>query len=135
MSVTECSIGTKKMTPESARKEMIKICHDHNISTNAVDQLKAIAGLCNSGEFDAASGNLPLQKRKINGDATDKAILRFSEGIGSVSELKGFWNKTFELAFDSKNKFMIRTFSLVDTESLKYILPLSEECHYSSDDL
>lgn len=135
MSVTECSIGTKKMTPQSARDEMIKIRDNHNISTNAVDQLRAVAGLCNSGEFDAATGNLPLQERKINGDATDKAILRFSEGLGSVSELRRFWKKTFELAFNSKNKFMIRTFSLADTEGLKYTLPLSEECHYSSEDL
>ena len=135
MSVTECSIGTKTMTPQSAREEMINIRHDHNISTNAVDQLRAIAGLCNSGEFDAATGNLPLQERKINGDATDKAILKFSEELGSVSELKRFWKKTFELAFNSKNKFMIRTFSLVDTEGLKYTLPLGEECHYSSEDL
>lgn len=135
MSVTECSIGTKKMTPQSAREEMIKIRHDHNISTNAVDQLRTIAGLCNSGEFDAATSNLSLQERKINGDATDKAILSFSEGLGSVSELRRFWRKTFELAFNSKNKFMIRTFSLADSEGLKYTLPLSEECHYSSKDL
>ncbi|KAL9074564.1 MAG: hypothetical protein Q9161_002156 [Pseudevernia consocians] len=135
MSVTECSIGTKTMTPQSAREELIKVRHDHNISTNAVDQLRAIAGLCNSGEFDAATGNLPLHERKINGDATDKAILKFSEELGSVSELKRFWKKTFELAFNSKNKFMIRTFSLVDTEGLKYTLPLGEECQYSSEDL
>ena len=135
MSVTEFSIGTKKMTPQSALEEMIKIRHHYNISTNAVDQPRAIAGLCNSGEFDAATNNLPLQERKINGDATDKAILRFSEGLGFVSELKRFWKKTFELAFNSKNKFMIRTFSLADPEGLKYTLPFSEECHYSSEDL
>ena len=135
MSVTECSIGTKKMTPESAQEEMIEIRRDHNISTNAIDQLRAIAGLCNSGEFDAATGNLPLEERKINGDATDRAILRFSEGLGSVSELKRYWKKTFELAFNSKNKFMIRTFSLSDSEGLKYTLPLSEKRHNSSEDV
>lgn len=135
MSVTECSIGTKKMTPQSARDEMVKIRDDHNLSTNAVDQLRTIAGLCNSGEFDAATNNLPLEERKINGDATDKAILRFSEALGSVSELRRFWKKTFELAFNSKNKFMIRTFSLADAKGLKYALPRSEECHYSSEDL
>lgn len=132
MFVTECSLGTKKMTPQSARDE---IRDDHNTSTNAVDQLRAVAGLCISGEFDAATGTLPLQERKINGDATDKAILRFSEGLGSVSEPKRFWKKNFELAFNSKSKFMIKTFSLADAEGLKYTLPLSEERHYSSEDL
>ena len=135
MSVTECSIGTKTMTPESAREDMIKICYDQNTSTTAVDQLRAMAGLCNSGEFDAVTGNLPLEERKINGDATDKAILRFSEGLGSVSELKRYWKKTFELAFNSKNKFMIRTFSLVDSEGLKYTLPLNGESHFNSEDM
>ena len=135
MSVTECSIGTKTMTPQSAREEMIKTRHNDSTSTNAVDQLRAIAGLCNSGEFDAASSALPLEARKMTGDATDKAILRFSEGLGSVADLKRFWKKTFELAFNSKNKFMIRTFSLADSEGLKYTLPLSEECHYSSEDM
>lgn len=76
------------MTPKSARDEIIKIRDDHNISTNAVDQLMAIAGLCNYEEFDAATGTLPLQERKINGDATDEAILRFSEGLGSALELE-----------------------------------------------
>lgn len=135
MSVTECAIGTKKMTPQSAQEEKSKISHDHNISTSAIDQLRAIAGLCNSGEFDVATNNLPLEERKIFGDATDKAILRFSEGLGSVSELKRYWKKTFELAFNSKNKFMIRTFSLADSEGLKYTLPLNKESHYSSEDL
>lgn len=137
MSVTECSIGTKTMIPESAREEMKKICYDQNqnTTTTAVDQLRAIAGLCNSGEFDAATNNLPLEERKINGDATDKAILRFSEGLGSVSELKGYWKKTFELAFNSKNKFMIRTFSLTDSEGLKYTLPLNGESQFNSEDM
>ena len=109
---------------------MIKSRHDHVIPTTALDQMRTIAGLCNSGEFDAATNNLPLEERKINGDATDKAILRFSEELGSVSELKRYWKKTFELAFNSKNKFMIRTFSLADPEGLKYTLPVSKE-HYS----
>lgn len=135
MSVTECSIGTETMTPESARDALLRVRHDHNISTTAIDQMRAMAGLCNSGEFDATTNNLPLEERKINGDATDKAILRFSEELGSVSELKRYWKKTFELAFNSKNKFMIRTFSMADPEGLKYTLPLSEEGQFSSADL
>ena len=135
MSVTECSIGTKKMTLQSAQEEIIKISHDGDVSTNALHQLRSIAGLCNSGDFDAATKNLPLEERKINGDATDQAILRFSEELAPVSELKRYWKKTFELAFNSKNKFMIRTFSLADPEGLKYALPLNKERQYHSNDL
>ena len=134
MSVTECAIGTGKMTSQSAQ-ETLKMRHDHDISTTALQQLRTVAGLCNSGEFDAATINLPLEKRKIIGDATDQAILRFSEGLGSVSELKHYWKQTFELAFNSKNKFMIRTYSLADPEGLKYTLPLSREYNYRLEDL
>lgn len=122
------------MTPEFARDKITSRRHDPNTSSNAVDQLRVLAGLCNSGEFDITTAHLPLHERNINGDATDKAILRFSESLGEVAYLKQFWKKEFELAFNSKNKFMIRTFSLAETDGLKNTISLSEECHYKSDD-
>lgn len=134
MYVTGCSIGTMSMTPEFARDKITSRRHDPNTSSNAVDQLRVLAGLCNSGEFDITTAHLPLHERNINGDATDKAILRFSESLGEVAYLKQFWKKEFELAFNSKNKFMIRTFSLAETDGLKNTISLSEECHYNSDD-
>ena len=135
MSVTECAIGTTKMNPQSAREETLKMRHNHDVSATAIHQLRAIAGLCNSGELDAATINLPLEEQKIHGDATDQALLRFSEGLGSVSQLKRYWRQIFELAFNSKNKFMIRVYSLADPEGLKYTLPLRKECSFRSDDL
>ena len=135
MYVTECCIGTKKMNPISMRDE-ISACQDNaNPFINASDQLRAIAGLCNSGEFDAASANLPLQERQINGDATDQAILRFSEFLGPTSYLRRCWKKHFELAFNSKNKFMIRTLSLVEEEGLRLALPPSEASNWNPEDL
>jgi sodium/potassium-transporting ATPase subunit alpha len=122
------------MTPESARDEMIKRRHEGN-GVNAVDQLRAIAGLCNSGEFDAASQHLPLHDRKINGDATDQAVLRLSESLGSVSELRRMWKKTFELAFNSKNKYMIRVLALAEEEGLKLALPSTEAATFRPDDM
>ena len=135
MFVTECSVGTTIMTPESARDKSILNQPDADVSNNHIDQLRAIAGLCNSAEFDMSTSGLPLNERKINGDATDKAILRFSESLGPVSELRQLWKKEFELAFNSKNKFMIRTFSLLKPEGLKSAVSLSEECHHISDDV
>jgi len=103
-------------------------------SGNAVDQLRLIAGLCNSGEFDASTANLPLHERKIHGDATDQAVLRLSESLGSVQDLKALWKNTFELAFSSKNKFMIRTLSLVEENGLE-CMPNVEAKRFQSDDL
>jgi sodium/potassium-transporting ATPase subunit alpha len=133
MHVTETSIGTHNMTPEGARDEMVKRRHEGN-GINAVEQLRSIAGLCNSGEFDAATSNLPLHDRKINGDATDQAVLRLSESLGPVAELRRMWKKTFELAFNSKNKYMIRTLSLVEEEGLKFALPSTEATTFRPDD-
>ena len=123
------------MSPKAARDKIAISRHDASISNNAIDQLRAIAGLCNSEEFDAASSHLPLHERKINGDATDKAILRFSEGLGEVSYLRQFWKKDFELAFNSRNKFMIRTFTLLGLEGLKISVSSEEEHQYNSDDV
>ena len=133
MCVTETSIGGHNMTPEAARDELMR-CQREGDGINAVDQLRCIAGLCNSGEFDAATENLPLHERKINGDATDQAVLRLSESLGSVSDLKKMWKKTFELAFNSKNKYMIRTLALVEPEGLNIALPTEEAATFHPQD-
>lgn len=98
-------------------------------------QLRAVAGLCNSSEFDAASMKLPLLERTIFGDATDQAILRFSESLGPVSELHRLWKKTYELAFNSKNKFMIRTYLSVIPQGLDIALSPAERENFGSADM
>ncbi|TVY58422.1 Sodium/potassium-transporting ATPase subunit alpha [Lachnellula cervina] len=133
MHVTECSIGLQNMDPQCTRDEMMHR-RSEGKGFNAVDQLRAIAGLCNSGEFDAATSHLPLHERKINGDATDQAVLRFSESLGPVSELRRMWKKTFELAFNSKNKYMIRTFQIVEREGFDIALPSTEAALFRPED-
>jgi sodium/potassium-transporting ATPase subunit alpha len=123
------------MDPQGARDQM----HQHGQPVesgrfNAVSQLRSIAGLCNSGDFDAATMKLPLHERKINGDATDQAILRFSESLGPVSELRQMWRKTFELAFNSKNKYMLRTLELVQEKGLELALPSMEASSFRPQD-
>jgi sodium/potassium-transporting ATPase subunit alpha len=133
MYVTETSIATHNMDPQSARDEMMRH-HQEGKGVNAIDQLRAVAGLCNSGEFDMATEHLPLHDRHINGDATDQAVLRLSESLGPVSELRRMWKKTFELAFNSKNKYMIRTLALVEDEGLKVALSAAEASTFRPDD-
>ena len=121
------------MTAEAAQDMIAVRRHDTNTASNAADQLRAIAGLCNSGESDMSTSYQSLPKRKINGDATDKAILRFSESLGEVARLKTFWKKRSDVAFNSKNKFVIRTHSLLDSDGLKFTMSLIEECNFNSD--
>lgn len=113
MAVTDCFVGLEKMTAGNIRDTLIAERNiDGNFAGNAIDQLRTIAGLCNAAEFDAQTRKLPLDERKIHGDATDTAILRFSEYLGPISEMKRCWHTKFDLAFNSKNKFMIRVLSL-----------------------
>ncbi len=136
MSVTECCIGTRKMNPEAARNFVMERRQSGADNSSPVDQLRAVAGLCNSGEFDASSSNVPLAERKIKiGNATDQAILRFSEGLGPVSELQHAWKKHFEVAFNSKNKFLLRTLSNVQPEGLTAALSAKEIHVWSESDL
>lgn len=115
------------MTPQGARDGMIRL----QGSSNAIRQLRAIAGHCNAREFDAESMHLPLDECKINGDSTDPAVLRFSELLGSVAELRRMWRERFDLVFKSKKKFMIRVFSSVEPDGLQVALPAGDASQFN----
>ncbi|KAH8729495.1 hypothetical protein BGZ61DRAFT_491819 [Ilyonectria robusta] len=122
MVVTECAIGEKRMLADEAR-DLIVLNEHANPKNNAISQLRAVAGLCNAGTFDASTINHPLHERIIHGDATDQAILRFSEGLGEVAVLRRFWHTKYELAFNSKNKYMIKAFTLAHQSGVALALP------------
>jgi sodium/potassium-transporting ATPase subunit alpha len=123
MVVTDIYAGGEAYTPEAARDTHAAFQSDTNVTdTNTqkedvLEDVRLLSGLCNSGEFDAATMHLPISERKINGDATDQAVLRFSESLGSVSELRKQWKKVFEIGFNSKNKFMIRIMTPASQEA------------------
>ncbi|KAK0720249.1 Na+/H+/K+ antiporter P-type ATPase [Lasiosphaeris hirsuta] len=124
MIVTDCSIAGEVMTAQGVRDTLVAERNTvGELAGNAIDQLRAVAGLCNAGEFDAATRHLPLALRKIHGDATDQAILRFAENLGSVPEVKRCWTTKFNLAFNSKNKFMIKVFGMTHPDGLSIALP------------
>ena len=72
--------------------------------SHGVIQLAAIAGICNEATFDAAGKNEPAELRKVNGDATDSAILRFAEILRPVQESKDQWHEVYGTSFSSKTK-------------------------------
>lgn len=136
MVVTDCCVGLEKLSAGEARDTLIAERNaDRKFAGNAIDQLRTVAGLCNSAEFDAQTRRLPLAERKIHGDATDTAILRFSESLGPVSELKGCWQQKFELAFNSKNKYMIRVFGLTHPDGLEDAVPMHVRSVFEPGDL
>ncbi|KAK7706288.1 hypothetical protein SLS64_007627 [Diaporthe eres] len=106
-----------------------------SVICNAIDQLRTIGGLCNAAVFDAQTRKLPLNERKIHGDATDTAILRFSESLGPISEMKRCWHTKFDLAFNSKNKFMIRVLSMAHPDGKIDAMPLDVASVFEPSDL
>jgi sodium/potassium-transporting ATPase subunit alpha len=128
MTVTECTIGTHTISADGAEDELdsSETPDVAGIVTTAVSQLRALGALCNAAEFDASTNNLPVEQRRIYGDATDQAILRFSERLGSVNHMRQCWQKTYDLAFNSKNKYMIRAFQMFKNDCLAQTLPQGE---------
>lgn len=112
MTVTDCSIGTES----TSAMETTLAATEKGVANpeSGVGQLALLAGLCNEAEFDASTVNLSLQDRRINGNATDQAILRFAEGLSPVADMKQSLKTHFHLAFNSKNKFMIKVIAAVE---------------------
>ncbi|CCG83761.1 protein of unknown function [Taphrina deformans PYCC 5710] len=114
MFVVKAGIEEKEWTPEEA--------HDDYITTKTnpedpVRVLHSVASLCCTATFDAATLNLPLSERKMFGDATDCAVLRFSEIISPIANIRESWSKIFEIPFNSKNKFMLRMMRPISQEA------------------
>ncbi|KND90695.1 Sodium/potassium-transporting ATPase subunit alpha-1 [Tolypocladium ophioglossoides CBS 100239] len=137
MTLTDCSIGTNNTSVESLKQEMAskKASEDKSLATFV--QLGALAALCNAAEMDATQSDVPIEKRGIFGDATDTAVLRFSESLesGNVAYFKACWQKVFDLAFNSKNKFMIRCFKIARPEAIHRTLHSEAAARFAENDL
>jgi len=120
MFVTDGAVGTGTFTVDS-----IPDVRDTNADHSAIHQLRTAAGLCNSADFDAETLSAPLSERRIFGNATDQAALRFSAALGSLPDLRRMWTQKFELAFDSRTKYMAKLFTLTEPRGLGVCL--SEE--------
>ena len=106
-----------------------------SLAPSVVQQLVAVGSLCNAGEFDTASAKVPLSERRIYGDATDQAVLRFSESQCSVADIRKGWKKFFSLDFDSKNKFMVKAFTPVLPDGPTIWLSAAESKHFTAEDM
>ncbi|KAJ6439764.1 Na/K ATPase alpha 1 subunit [Purpureocillium lavendulum] len=138
MSLTDCSIGTSNMTVKDLQEKMASSEKPGSQQSLApFGQLAALSALCNAAELDAAQADVPVAKRNIFGDATDTAVLRFSESLsaGNVGYFRGCWQRVFELAFNSKNKFMIRCFNISRREALKQTLDADAAATFGDNDL
>jgi sodium/potassium-transporting ATPase subunit alpha len=137
MAVSDCAMGADTMTLDEAQKRFAAApLGEARGRASAVKQLRALASLCNAADFDAADAEAPVARRKAFGDATDQAILRFAEhmDVAGVAYMRSCWRRTFDLAFNSKNKFMMRCFAVTRPESLPYTLSEAECQSFGSND-
>lgn len=111
MVVTNFSVGIKEFVIDA-----ITTVNPHleRPSQSGLNQLQAVAALCNAAEFAPAKENESVMDRTVIGDATDQASLRFAEQIAPSQEIRSLWRIVYELAFNSKNKFMIRLMENVE---------------------
>ena len=107
MTATDCLLGKAKLSAQQATSQILASLVNPAAPGSGLDQFALIAGLCNEAEFDPKTLHLLLVDQKINGNATDQAILRLAQNIVPLSEMKAKWRSLFRLAFNSKNKFMI----------------------------
>lgn len=99
MSVTNISRGVKELNVQELGDE-------EDSGSTATNHFLTISTLCNDTAI-TVSGDL-------TGNATDKAIYKFSTNVQSKSELESKWNTVFELAFNSKDKYMAKLVEPVD---------------------
>ncbi|CAG7834151.1 unnamed protein product [Allacma fusca] len=70
--------------------------------------LSRVACLCSRAKFLADQQNVPLSQRKINGDASESAILRcMEELVENVETFQARHKKVFEIPFNSTNKWQV----------------------------
>ncbi|BEI88802.1 uncharacterized protein CcaverHIS019_0201640 [Cutaneotrichosporon cavernicola] len=119
MAVTHAAVLDDEMTHIEARDKMG--------TDERVAQLATIAGLCNGAQFESEG--------RVNGDATDSAILRFADSLRSVDATNSDWAEVYKAAFSSKTKFMLRLLRLSGSSSLSTPAPISKHDNWGKDSL
>ncbi|KAI8072363.1 putative Na/K ATPase alpha 1 subunit [Gongronella butleri] len=105
MFVVNAGFADGECTPEECRDAMVSGANKHLIG--AYKQLHLASYFCNNATFDPATMDMPVAQREVNGDATDSAILRFAATLGPDIYDEKTFDRTFEIPFNSKNKWML----------------------------
>jgi sodium/potassium-transporting ATPase subunit alpha len=86
-------------------------------NSDSWENLMRCARLCNRAEFKLDTENMAkdIMKRLCTGDASETAILQYSEYIfGNVMEYRQDWAKILEIPFNSTNKYQLSIHDIPD---------------------
>ncbi|KAH8888990.1 calcium ATPase [Thozetella sp. PMI_491] len=78
-----------------------------NVAGEHLRRLQQAAILCNDAVFDPTTLSLPIEQRKILGNATDAAVLRIAAAGKSAEGLMAAHPKAFQIPFNSTRKWML----------------------------
>ncbi|KAF6375972.1 ATPase H+/K+ transporting non-gastric alpha2 subunit [Rhinolophus ferrumequinum] len=85
--------------------------------------LSKIITLCNRAEFRPGQESVPIMKRVVVGDASETALLKFSEVVlGDVMEIRKRNRKVAEIPFNSTNKFQLSIHETDDPSDKRFLL-------------
>jgi len=85
--------------------------------------LERVACLCNRAEFKGGQETLPVMKRDVNGDASEAAILKFTElSKGNVIAYRRENKKVCEIPFNSTNKFQVSLHEMDEENNVQHLL-------------
>ncbi|XP_006832120.1 PREDICTED: potassium-transporting ATPase alpha chain 2-like [Chrysochloris asiatica] len=85
--------------------------------------LSRIITLCNRAEFKPGQESVPIMKKIVVGDASETALLKFSEVIsGDVMEIRNRNRRVAEIPFNSINKFQLSIHETDDPNDKRFLL-------------
>ncbi|KAM9604689.1 potassium-transporting ATPase alpha chain 2-like [Trichechus inunguis] len=85
--------------------------------------LSKIITLCNRAEFKPGQESVPIMKKIVIGDASETALLKFSEVIlGDVMEIRKRNRKIAEIPFNSTNKFQLSIHETDDPNDKRFLM-------------
>ncbi|KAK0431959.1 hypothetical protein EV421DRAFT_2011723 [Armillaria borealis] len=128
MTVVNVAVGDELLTVSEARMATVS----NGPTAEHIKILAAIAGICNDAHFNTADQELPVEIRKVHGDATDTGLLRFSEGIMPVEDSRAAWIERAKLAFNSKNKFAMKLLQAVPRVKPVTLMPISSSDNFDA---
>lgn len=92
----------------------IKLAHgsgpeSYDKNNASFDKLRLISTLCNNATFDKDKANMAkeIQQRDTIGDASESALLKFTEKCDNVMAIREANKKVAEIPFNSANKYAV----------------------------